>query len=591
MKKLKHYFLALLMVAVFLVTPVNAKEAFKFGWENDNPILIKLFERVVEEDYITETLLNIADNNYEFKDGYVTGRLTLDERKITAADQIYSELTYYDESGKELATLELDGTLVYSIKSYGDYLYAFTHTDYPSKGMAPLLQDEEYAVIKIDENMEIVERIVVNEEILEASTSYNPEEDQYSISADIPLMSIGLKIIGYDNINIVNNKLYLLFSETYIMTADLNLNSVDLIENNNTNLKKYFLDFYTAQQNFEKFAENISDILNQDSKPELIAEELQFSIDSNDKYMVGSGVYLEEGLLENAKDENEYAIYSEYIYEPDPENPDEEPQEDTFTGINSVLELYDLNNKSLWKVSSTEYAVLFNTHIIGDYVVTIGLKLELVTDDNPTPKIYTDILVYDFKGNLVQKISDNSIYLGLFPTSKGFITANIMDLADMLETISQASEIADAGAALEELAKESDLLTTIVDALEKEALPEFDTNSNNKIYNLASDINIKVIGKGNIEVIENSIVGEAVTFTVTPAPGYEISKIIVTDSQGNKIEFTDYTFTMPDSDVLIEVEFITNPNTVDIALTAIALLAIAGGIGYIALSKKLNWLK
>lgn len=43
--------------------------------------------------------------------------------------------------------------------------------------------------------------------------------------------------------------------------------------------------------------------------------------------------------------------------------------------------------------------------------------------------------------------------------------------------------------------------------------------------------------------------GESVLFTITPNKDYELKEVKVTDAYGNVVTFTDYTFTMPTSDV------------------------------------------
>ena len=54
--------------------------------------------------------------------------------------------------------------------------------------------------------------------------------------------------------------------------------------------------------------------------------------------------------------------------------------------------------------------------------------------------------------------------------------------------------------------------------------------------------------------------GETVTLTVKPKAGYELSKLTVTDKEGNEIELTDigdnkFTFTMPSGKVSVKAEF------------------------------------
>ena len=49
---------------------------------------------------------------------------------------------------------------------------------------------------------------------------------------------------------------------------------------------------------------------------------------------------------------------------------------------------------------------------------------------------------------------------------------------------------------------------------------------------------------------------------------------------------------MPSSDVLIEVEFVKeNPNTADIAIVTVIILAIIFGIVLLNVNKKYRWLK
>lgn len=83
-------------------------------------------------------------------------------------------------------------------------------------------------------------------------------------------------------------------------------------------------------------------------------------------------------------------------------------------------------------------------------------------------------------------------------------------------------------------------------------------------YYFTYNIDTKVDGKGNIKVINTSKSGDSVTFEVTPEEGYVLGVVKVTDKNGNVLTFTSNTFTMPNSDVTIEVTFLPeNPNTTD----------------------------
>jgi len=113
-----------------------------------------------------------------------------------------------------------------------------------------------------------------------------------------------------------------------------------------------------------------------------------------------------------------------------------------------------------------------------------------------------------------------------------------------------------------------------------------------EVYYLKYNIETKVKGKGTIEVVDTSAAGKEVTFKVTPAEGYVLGSVKVTDENGNTVTFTNSTFTMPSANVTIEANFVVeNPNTKDIAIfTGVALL-IVGAIALFIGRKKLNWLK
>ncbi len=109
--------------------------------------------------------------------------------------------------------------------------------------------------------------------------------------------------------------------------------------------------------------------------------------------------------------------------------------------------------------------------------------------------------------------------------------------------------------------------------------------------NLDYAVETKVEGQGEIKVISRSASGGEVTFEITPKPGYVLSEVKVTDALGNIITFTDYKFTMPSSDVLIEVKFVPeNPNTVDILFLVLPFVII-GGIAAAMMYKKVSWLR
>lgn len=92
-------------------------------------------------------------------------------------------------------------------------------------------------------------------------------------------------------------------------------------------------------------------------------------------------------------------------------------------------------------------------------------------------------------------------------------------------------------------------------------------------------IDTLVNGKGEIEVINNATMGQSITYKVKPKLGYKLESVKVTDVKGKTIEFHDYTFTMPRSDVTIEVNFvpmiIANPETKDFIIIAFGVFIIS----------------
>ena len=108
-----------------------------------------------------------------------------------------------------------------------------------------------------------------------------------------------------------------------------------------------------------------------------------------------------------------------------------------------------------------------------------------------------------------------------------------------------------------------------------------------------SNITTQIKGKGTITATpEKADEGEPVKFTVTPDPGYVLSLVKVIDSNGNVVTYTNDTFVMPASDVIIEATFVpVNPNTGDVAILIIVLITIASAFILITQKKKLNNLK
>ncbi len=98
---------------------------------------------------------------------------------------------------------------------------------------------------------------------------------------------------------------------------------------------------------------------------------------------------------------------------------------------------------------------------------------------------------------------------------------------------------------------------------------------------LEYQVETKTDGHGQVTPSKSTAAdGEKITFTITPDKGYILKEVKVTDAEGNTITFTDYKFTMPSSNVLIEATFIIkNPETTATnIIVSIIMLIISIGI-------------
>lgn len=238
----------------------------------------------------------------------------------------------------------------------------------------------------------------------------------------------------------------------------------------------------------------------------------------------------------------------------------------TTTSPIAIFKLYDNENNLIIEKTNEDYAKFIQGRVIKDYIVLIALVWD--ANYNTTS---SDILVYDMEGNLLQTISSGNIYHMLNETKSGFVVTNVENTCS---TTSSGKGIAG------------------IEDVRGELKTEYCDNYNNEVYYLQLNIETKINGEGTIEVVENSKAGENVTFIVNPKEGFVLSEVRVTDKNGNVVTFTDYTFTMPSADVTIEVVFAPeNPDTAEIAVIAIIVLATIGGLSFVISKRKLNWLK
>lgn len=124
-------------------------------------------------------------------------------------------------------------------------------------------------------------------------------------------------------------------------------------------------------------------------------------------------------------------------------------------------------------------------------------------------------------------------------------------------------------------------LFTSNDLLLVAGIGENKTSGDGYIWGIDYPYSIKTTqsGKGQVIVKKSAYGGEEVTFEIVPEEGYVLGVVKVTDANGNILTFTSNTFTMPSSDVTIEVIFLPeNPDTKDITIIIFSIFIISGVI-------------
>lgn len=120
-----------------------------------------------------------------------------------------------------------------------------------------------------------------------------------------------------------------------------------------------------------------------------------------------------------------------------------------------------------------------------------------------------------------------------------------------------------------------------------------DTKGELKILYYEMPYDIKVVKKtgGNVTITKKkAYTGEVIEVTATPDKGYVLSKVVVNDTSGNTLVYTEGKFTMPSSDVTVEAQFVPeNPNTASFISIAVIVIGAISCLGFAISKKKLSW--
>ena len=328
--------------------------------------------------------------------------------------------------------------------------------------------------------------------------------------------------------------------EDKIVVIDKNLEEVSNENASKANIKKYFPNYPSID--FWKTVEPYSDF--------------RILVDyKNNKYVYSSGEYIckDDDILPPKGEANGETS------EPSPEC------------YKAYITLLDDNFDEVWEKELKDYIFVNSVKFIDDYILVSAYKDEDVTD----------LLVFDLKGNIVQTIKGKSVYQNIEDTPRGFIVTQTTCPYILVSSVDSPENV----------------VLGSTQTADLEIVMHRDCIVNHQVYYLYHKIETKVTkGKGKIEVIGKQKAGEPVTFKVTPDEGYVLSKVLVTDANGNTVVFTNNVFTMPNADVTIEAIFVKKPIIpINPETSALSMIVLASAIGSFALliffNKKYKFLK
>lgn len=230
-----------------------------------------------------------------------------------------------------------------------------------------------------------------------------------------------------------------------------------------------------------------------------------------------------------------------------------------------VITLYK-NNEVVWNESYFGYTSIINVKFIDEYIVAIGIN-----DD------VSEVIVLDMNGEIKQKIQLSESYIFLDNGAKNFMVTAISPTNDPT--------------CIEEFG-----LINGIDTLGINDVGFMQGTScytyKNEVWYIPLVVETKTDGNGTVTAVESSRYGEDVTFTVTPNEGFVLGEVRVTDENGNVVTFNDYTFTMPNANVLIDVTFLPdNSDTSDFTIVILVSIATIASIVFLINKRKIELMR
>ena len=276
------------------------------------------------------------------------------------------------------------------------------------------------------------------------------------------------------------------------------------------------------------------------------------SHDSNDKYDVYSG----------AKDPNNCHVSLSPYFRSEPVADDGLQCTSAESG---VITLYQ-GDKVVWSKTYSDYDSIVNVQLVDDYIVAIGEK-----------NMIMNVIVVNMNGELVQKIDLSERYIFIDGGEKNFIVSAIIP--------------SDSTSCIED---------QVIDGMGMINVPNVGYTSGNsltcyeyknEVWYIPLTVETRTDGNGTVTAVESSRYGEDVEFIVTPKEGFVLGEVKVTDEFGNVVTFTDYHFTMPNANVLIDVTFLPdNSDTSDFTIILLISIAFVACIVFVINKRKIETL-
>lgn len=484
--------------------------------------------------------------NLKYRDGYLAIY-----NVETNSDLPDMYIRYYDKFGNTIKDNKLKNIGVIDAITNDDNVYLLV--------MIPGKYNYYYIpqIMKLDDNLSI-------EETYDLMDEDNYYYDDYLVGE---VNYIAPKY-GMTTLSIYNDNLYILGEKFKIRSFDLDLKKMKNVSSSANAVKKYFPAIYyllklTYDNNYDDYYDyyDYEEFFSDGHYNAYIAADVNDNYVAYSKNTCGMGGWLEyfipvmqESVLETG---NVRKI---------------SPITKISCSPSNYVGLLDKDGKTIWEKQNDKYDFIFDVKLINDYIVTIG---EIYDEDYYV--YYYDIVVYDLEGNVVQTIeskAEKGGYGFLGPTGDGFLVTDIDESNQCLKK-------------------------SVAPTAQTSNIPACSIAATTEHYALPYNITIEVIGEGEVKANDKSYAEVKEKVETTPAEGYVLKSVVVTDEDGNVIEFKEDSFTMPTSDVKIVVTFvkkvnipiIENPNTAAFSIIGVIVIAIGIGLVFKHNYKKLKFLK